>query len=262
MNELYEHQDSVIDKLDARVKLVFTLVFLICLNSLPVGVWPAYILFFALICVEILFSQVSLKKLMLRSLISLPFILAAIPLIFTGPEPYFQLVISSNTWLSISHPGLIHFMSVLIKTWISVLAALLLSTTTSFQTLITAFQFLKVPNVIIAIFSLMWRYLSLMIQEARTLMHARASRSGSTDGKKNSTGSVFWRAKVTGRMTGNLLIRSLERSERVYAAMCSRGHDGELLILNKNNPISQKELIWLFALSMFCILVLSLSLIG
>ena len=41
-------------------------------------------------------------------------------------------------------------------------------------------------------------------------------------------GSVVWRARVTGGMAGNLFLRALERSDRIYMAMASRGYDGEV----------------------------------
>ena len=257
---LYCPQDSVVDKLDARVKLVFTLVFLICLNAVPAGAWPAYILFFSLVAVELIQSKLPVKKMLFRSMISLPFFLAAVPLLFTGPEPMMILPISQNHQILISQPGIIHFLSIAIKTWISVLAALLLSTTTSYDGLLLAFRGIGLPAVFVSIFSLMGRYLSLMIQEARTLMQARASRSGSVHGKRFSGGSVFWRAKVTGRMTGNLLLRSLERSERVHAAMCSRGYDGEAVSSGSRKALSNSELFFVISLSLICVLILVYSL--
>jgi cobalt/nickel transport system permease protein len=39
---------------------------------------------------------------------------------------------------------------------------------------------------------------------------------------------MFWLAHVTGGMAGSLFLRSLERSDRVYAAMVSRGYSGNL----------------------------------
>ena len=38
----------------------------------------------------------------------------------------------------------------------------------------------------------------------------------------------MWRAKVLGGMIGSLFLRSYERSERIYAAMLSRGFDGSV----------------------------------
>ncbi len=39
---------------------------------------------------------------------------------------------------------------------------------------------------------------------------------------------MLWRARVTGGMAGNLFVRALERSDRIYTAMLSRGYDGEI----------------------------------
>jgi cobalt/nickel transport system permease protein len=40
-------------------------------------------------------------------------------------------------------------------------------------------------------------------------------------------GSLRWRARVAGGMAGSLFLRSLERSDRVYAAMLARGYNGD-----------------------------------
>jgi cobalt/nickel transport system permease protein len=223
--------------MDARVKIIFTLAFLLCLNASSNGAWAAYILFCTLLIVELILSRLTVRIVLLRSLISLPFVLAALPLLFTGPDPHTRL----NTWLVISQPGLIRLISIAIKSWSSVLAAILLTCTTSFQDLLNGFRQLGLPRIMVAIISLMWRYLSLMIDEASNLMRARNSRSGLLEKDRRFRSTLWLRMSVTGKMTGNLLLRSLERSERVYAAMSARGYNGELL-QSKNRTISHKEL--------------------
>ena len=47
--------------------------------------------------------------------------------------------------------------------------------------------------------------------------------------KRVSAGS--WRAIAAGHMAGQLFVRSLDRSDRVYHAMLARGYRGELLTL-------------------------------
>lgn len=44
---------------------------------------------------------------------------------------------------------------------------------------------------------------------------------------RRSGGSVIWRGKVAGRMAGSLMLRSFERSERIYNAMIARGYQGQ-----------------------------------
>jgi len=43
---------------------------------------------------------------------------------------------------------------------------------------------------------------------------------------RNFRGRWIWHAKVIGYMIASLFIRSQERAERVYNAMCARGFDG------------------------------------
>ena len=62
-------------------------------------------------------------------------------------------------------------------------------------------------------------------------MRARESRSAALPGRR-AGGSLAWRARVLGSMVGSLFVRSLDRSERVYAAMQSRGYAGEFRFLD------------------------------
>jgi cobalt/nickel transport system permease protein len=84
------------------------------------------------------------------------------------------------------------------------------------------------PQLLVAMFGLMWRYLFVMVDEAIRLTRARSARSGQAElGTYKPGGAIGWRARVTGGMAGNLLVRAFERSERIYSAMLARGYDGE-----------------------------------
>jgi cobalt/nickel transport system permease protein len=87
-----------------------------------------------------------------------------------------------------------------------------------------------VPAVLVAIIAFMYRYLFVLADEAQRLLRARAARSARLPGARGG-GSLGWRAAVVGHMAGQLFVRSLDRSERVYQAMQARGYRGELLTL-------------------------------
>ncbi|MBP7092198.1 MAG: hypothetical protein KBA59_04810, partial [Anaerolineaceae bacterium] len=53
-------------------------------------------------------------------------------------------------------------------------------------------------------------------------------------------------ARVTGGMAGNLFLRSIERSDRVYAAMLSRGYTGQPAA-QKTTRLQKKDLLVLAA---------------
>jgi cobalt/nickel transport system permease protein len=125
---------------------------------------------------------------------------------------------------------LIRFVSIVLKSWLSVQIAVLLAGTTPFPDLMDAMRALHFPRVLVAIVSFMWRYIFVLVDEAMRLRRARDARSAVRAGHKGG-GSVTWRAKVAGGMAGNLFIRSYARSERIYQAMAARGYRGEFRTL-------------------------------
>jgi cobalt/nickel transport system permease protein len=121
-------------------------------------------------------------------------------------------------------------LTILAKSWLSLVAAIILTATTPALELLRAMRALAVPRILVATVSFMYRYLFVIVEEAQRLLRARDSRSASLEGLRCG-GSFWWRAGVLGHMVGSLFLRSYERSERVYAAMQARGYDGELRFL-------------------------------
>jgi cobalt/nickel transport system permease protein len=183
---------------------------------------------------------------------ALPFVLAALPLVFTKGGPALAVVDLGPLTLSISEEGLRQFTTIGLKSWVSVQAALLLSFTTPFHDLVDGLRELRLPRIMVAIISFMYRYLGVLADEAGRMNRARAARSAEPVGG-HAGGSLRWRASVTGSMVGSLFLRSYERSERVYAAMQARGFDGELRYLS-GPPLTSS------ALALFGIAILGLVL--
>ena len=156
---------------------------------------------------------------------ALPFMLAAVPLVFTRPGDPLATIVVGPLVLSVSGQGLREFTTIALKSWVSVQAALLLAFTTPFPDLVEALRRLRLPRLMVAIIGFMYRYLAVLTDEAARLNRARQSRSAVVAGRGG--GRLRWRAGVVGGMAGSLFIRSYERSERVYAAMQARGFDGE-----------------------------------
>jgi cobalt/nickel transport system permease protein len=227
----YRHGASPVHRLDPRVKLVLAVAFIVTAAVLPPGAWPAYVLLFATVLSVILLSELGVGFVYKRALLAAPFVLAALPLLFTIPgTPIASEQIGSWT-LTLTQEGLVRFVSVGLKSWLSVQMAIVLASTTAFPDLLGAMRSLRLPRLLVAVIGLMWRYLFVLVDEVMRLMRAREARSGHPFEPAPGTrvgGSLAWRAKVTGGMAGNLMLRSFDRSERIYAAMASRGYDGEV----------------------------------
>jgi cobalt/nickel transport system permease protein len=92
---------------------------------------------------------------------------------------------------------------------------ILLSATTPFSGLLRVMQRLGVPWLLVTTLALMYRYLFVLANEAERMRRARASRTFTRQR------CHLWRS--LGTLLGQLFVRTSERSERIYAAMCARG---------------------------------------
>ena len=230
------------------------------MSLLPTGAFGALFIAWLAIVALCWWARLGPLRTARSSFFALPFMLAALPLVFTRQgDPLATFDLGPLT-LTISGEGLQQFATIALKSWISVQAALLLSFTTSFHDLVDALRELRLPRIMVAIIGFMYRYLGVLGDEAGRMNRARASRSAEPAGGSRPGGRVGgtlrWRASVTGSLVGSLFLRSYERSERVYAAMQARGFDGELRYL-PGPPLARSSLAW-FGLAVAVLVVFEL----
>lgn len=230
-------------RLDARVKLVVALAFVVLLNVTPVQAWPAYGLYLAIIGATIALARVRLGAVVRRSLLALPFVLMAVlsvPFIREG-----QPVVTLPLWggrLILTDVGLLRMTTILARSWLSVLVVITLAFTAHLTDLVRAMRGMGVPRVLTFTLLLMYRYLYVLVEEALRLMRARDARTVEpVAGHKGPP--LLWRARVTGAIIGTLFLRTYERSERIYQAMLARGFTGELRALAEPT-LSRRDLAW------------------
>ena len=222
--ERYVEGRSALHATDARAKLPAALAYIFAVTLTPVGHWPALGLLTLPLAAALVLSRLSPLVVIRRSALALPFLLAAVPLMFTK-EGDVLFSVPLFGWTA-SGEGLEAVASILAKSWLSVMAAVILTATTPAAELLRAMRSLGLPRLLVATVSFMYRYLFVIGEEALSLMRARDSRSARLPGQRGG-GTLNWRAKVLGNMVGSLFLRTYERSERVYAAMQARGYDGE-----------------------------------
>ena len=178
----YRPRSSLYHRLDARVKLVFSLAFILTSALIPHGAWPAYILLFTVAIIVELLSDLGVGYVLKRSVLALPFVLAALPVIFTYQQGDVVFTISIGSWtLQAYSGGVERFISVALRSWLSVQVAIVLAASTPFPDLLRAMRAIHIPRLIVAIFGLMWRYLFVLVDEAMRLMRAAPSRSSHSD---------------------------------------------------------------------------------
>ncbi len=114
--------------------------------------------------------------------------------------------------------GWITFLSIFLKCGLTVTAGLLLIATTGMDRLAAAFRMLGVPRLFVLQLLLTYRYISVLAGEVARILRAYSLRSPGQKGIHRNA----W-----GPLTGQLILRTFERAQRVYQAMCLRGFSGE-----------------------------------
>ena len=225
LEERYQAHDSAVHQLDPRTKLIVTLGLIVAVSLLPFGQWGLYFGIWLLLLAVSQVAKIGPGGVVRRSFVALPFAMAALALPFTVPGEVIARVPLVG-W-AVTLEGLVRAGSIVVKSWVSVQVAILLVMTTSLPDLMWALRTLRVPPVLVSIVSFMYRYLYVLADEAGRLLRARASRSAALPGVRAGN-TLFWRGRVAGYMVGSLMLRSFERSERIYNAMAARGYAGEL----------------------------------
>jgi cobalt/nickel transport system permease protein len=248
----YQARHSLIHQLDPRVKVVVTILLILSNVLLPDGAWLAFGLAWGVILLINALARLPLLYAFKRSFIALPFALAAVTIMFTLPgQPLASFQLGPWT-LTISDAGLIRFVSIVIRSWLSVQVAILLVATTQFPDLMHALRHLRLPQILVAVVSFTYRYLFVLSDEVTRMLRARDARSA-RQAPYRSGGSLLWRARIAGHMIGQLFLRSYERSDRIYNAMLARGYRGHFYTLN---PHVMKSGDWLVGAAAMAAIVL------
>jgi cobalt/nickel transport system permease protein len=199
---------SPIARLDPRIKITAFLSLIVFTVVTRGSSRQEFCLQGALALVLVLVSKVPLGFIFKKSLVVIPFV--AVVSVFN--------IVAGNQIIET-------FLATLSKSLISVVYLILLVATTRFPDLMKAFERLKCPQLITTILSFMYRYVFVIEDELMTMKMAKESRSFG--------GSALFHAKVFSNILGSLFIRSYERAEEIYLAMCARGFDGDIRTLGE-----------------------------
>lgn len=242
----YSSADSFIHRLEPRIKVIafFTLIIFIVL--LPQGSFFVLGANASLIAFCILLSRIPLLAFFRRSSAALPFIAAmSLFILFARQGRPLWAYSFGPLRLSISYEGLTGFFSILLKAYLCILCALLLAFSTNFVHLLKALEKLKVPSIFIMVVSFMYRYLFILQDELEHMKQAKESRTVG--------GSRWFHLKALSNMLGVLFVRTYERAEEVYLAMCARGFDGTIKTIY-DFKITPKDVYFLLAVISFLFL--------
>lgn len=207
---------SHISGIDPRALLVVTLFYLVAMLSVPVRSPGMLVWFAAYPIVSASLAHISYGRLFRSSLYVLPL------LVFIGIfNPFFDRSVAFMAGSVPVSRGWASFASLIVRGLLSVQALLLLVYVAGFNRLCEAMRRLGMPRVLVAQLLMVYRYLTVLLQEALAMHRARLARG---------YGRNSYRLSMWGPFVGQLLLRTIERARRIGMAMKSRGFNGSLAV--------------------------------
>ncbi len=202
--------DTPIHRLHPGAKLLVTFVYLVTVVSfdrfqlgrlLPYLIYPVLLMSL---------SGAPWGLVMRRVALALPFVvLAGLSNLLFDRAPV--LVMGSLTVTA----GVLSCASVLVRTFLTVLALTLLMAVTPLLELTMALRRIHIPEQLITLLEMTYRYIGALLEEAFSMSTAYHLRHRQTKGLE---------LRHMGSFVGNLLLRSFDRAGRIYSAMKCRGY--------------------------------------
>ncbi len=218
---------------DPRIKLIGTVSLIVAMSFLRD--LTALLVALAFLLVLLVISRLPLRHFSRIFLLSLPFIIvASVALFFTsgsGPAMAMALRIAA-----------------------SVIALLLMVTTTPFFELLWALRWFRVPYVFCALLLFTYRYIFVMLEELERMNMARRARGFSTKGNLLSK-DIF---KTISFTAGMVLVRSYDRSKNIYSGLVARGYRGEIRTLRRPT-VRARDSLYLGSFAVVTIVIISIQ---
>lgn len=217
--------DSILHKIDPRVKLLSLVAFILYIIFTPAGAYEVFALYGALIAFLIFISRIPVGFILKRSLVIVPFVLLiAVFIPFVNDSSVSSTVLWGSFKASTIHGRWELFYAILCRAYLAILCMILFMNSTKFRDYLRALESLRFPRLIIMILSFMYRYVFVIQDELMMMWQAKNARTVSRRRWLN--------VRALTNMLGVLFIRTYEKAENVYLAMCSRGFTGRIDTVN------------------------------
>ena len=240
ISEPFAIGSSSVHQLDPRIRIGFTILYaFVVALAYQFSVLIAALMFSAIL---VIISQVNIKEVfkrigMVNALIFLLWLV--LPFTFTGE------VITRIGSFAIYRPGVMLAAQITLKSNAILLAFIALIATMPFATLGHALHDLRVPQKIVHLLLMTYRYIFVIEEEYLRLMRAAKIR-GFRPGTNVNTYRTF------AYVIGMLFVRSAVRAERVHQAMLCRGFKGKFYSLQEFNAGMSS---WLFSIIMTVVII-------
>jgi cobalt/nickel transport system permease protein len=216
------NKENFLSRIDARIKLVVALLMIVMVLSYRGIMFPLIVAGVSFtLCLAM---RVPLKMLALR--LAQPLFIAAVVLLlktfFSGSDAMFSFDLL-GFGLSARRDGLMEGIMIASRILGGVSLVVVLGFATPFIEFVGALSWLRVPKAFIEIMMFAYRYIFMFIDDATTIYSAQKNRLGYAGVKKG--------LHSFGVLTGSLVLRGFEQSQKTADAMIQRGYTGDMPLL-------------------------------
>ena len=197
---------TMLHRIDSSIKIIVTIIYVIRVLSMKQFIISDIICIVLYPLILFKLGKVPVKFILKKVLFVLPIILGLSVI---------------NLIIDLSYSEIYFSVLLLFKCTFALVGALLLIATTGVNNLAFGLKKLKIPNILIMQILMLHRYIILMMEECYRVKSAYELR---TLGEKSMT------MKDYGQIVGQMLLKTIDRSEKVYEAMKLRGFEGDLYI--------------------------------
>ena len=233
LTESYASRDGLLQSMDARLKLIAALSFIILtglIRSIPVllGLW----IFTVMLMLLSRLPVITLQK-RIWGLIPLITLLASVPAMFNiiiDGTPLLMIHQASHpsSWLGINIPANIYISKqgfgaaifLFMRVGLSISVGVLLTITTPVARLLKSLQIMGIPSLVVMIIEMSYRYLVLLLNLSIEMFEARSLRT---------VGALSLEARraQVGSSIAALFAKSMDLADEVYLAMTARCYTGQ-----------------------------------
>ena len=232
--------EGPLGKINPLVKLILTLLFIVLTVShnkydlagtIVMAVFPAMVF---------ILGGISFRQALKRLKVVLP-IVCLIGVL----EPFFDTASLALTENLVIRGGIISGLTLMVKGVLAVLGGYLLVATTPIEGTCSALRKIHIPNIIVTVILLIYRYMGILLSEGKRVVDAYSLRA---PGQKGIAFSAW------GPLVGQMLIRSIDRAENLYQSMQLRGFNGQVPY-GDSVGIKKSDIIY-FAVGVACLILL------
>ncbi|WP_048057949.1 cobalt ECF transporter T component CbiQ [Methanothermococcus okinawensis] len=214
-----KNKNGFLQNIDPRVKLIVIISFVII--TVFMKNIETILIMYLLSLVMAYLSKIPLLHYIKRVWLFIPIFtgIIALPILFTTPGAPIYILLN-HPYITITDAGVNYAIVFTMRVATAVSYAILLTIVTPWNDIIKSLNKLGMPDIVVTIMTIAYRYIFLLMNILLESMYSRKSRTCKKLGMKES-----W--IEAGKNMGALFIKTHQMGEDVYYAMCSRGYLNE-----------------------------------